>query len=536
MKLYHALKNGIRGLVVVATFSSLTGFAAVPTAEEIKAARPRIELLTKNDYKALKEKTKSEAQVGDALMEYVENEDKAPAKFLLLQDAFGMYVKAKVFDKAEATYSKAQADCGTEYALEVAKPWRSKLGGFANSKNPAAKELKARIDEDEKGFKQVRIVKAQLKKNPGDESLCEKLGFEYAAIGDWYSALAAFQTAPGEFAKIADWELGGGKGGDYTAAKVAEYWWKLADDHSRRRNVFQSVRLHAAMWYRTALDQKAFKGNDVKIIENLIAETEGYKGAEAHEAQAVNTNLETKEFDLGKGVKVEFVKCPAGTFRMGWPRQEVVDAGGNPEVVPPHDVVISKPFWISKYPVTFRLYSLLTNGKEMEDAVKRVKRRNVYRDFLAVFAERLGSRLPKRCVVRLPTEAEREYAMKAGGSGSAMFRKYDLTKQEKTKLAEANSNVRAMVPNGWGICGFRNGVAEMVEDLFDVREQDRGVSSFKGEHYYIGTYLKLAYAPSEKDPVRRGKFGIYIKDNGPCEKLELVEGQLHIVLGPELNK
>ena len=265
---------------------ALASFSAtIPTPEEIKAARQKLELLTKNDYKALKEKKKTEAEVGDALMEYVANEEKAPAKFALFQDAFAMYVKGKAFDKADDAYSKAQVEGGTEYALEVAKPTRSKLSGFATSKNPTAKELKARIDEDDKAFKQVRIVRNQLKKNPGDETLCEKLGLEYAAVGDWDGALAAFQTAPGEFAKIADWELGGGKGADCTAAKVADFWWKLAESHSRRKNVFQSIRLHAAMWYRLALDQKAYSGNDIKIIENLIAETEAYKGAEAQEAQ-----------------------------------------------------------------------------------------------------------------------------------------------------------------------------------------------------------------------------------------------------------
>ena len=519
----------INAVMIAVLCAVWSGFAVIPTAEEIKAARQKLELLTKNDYKALKEKKKTEAEVGDALMEYVANEEKAPAKFALFQDAFAMYVKGKAFDKADDAYSKAQVEGGTEYALEVAKPTRSKLSGFATSKNPTAKELKARIDEDDKAFKQVRIVRNQLKKNPGDETLCEKLGLEYAAVGDWDGALAAFQTAPGEFAKIADWELGGGKGADYTAAKVADFWWKLAESHSRRKNVFQSIRLHAAMWYRLALDQKAYSGNDIKIIENLIAETEAYKGAEAQEAQTTAkkiANLAPIVLQLnGKKNVIEFIGCPAGEFEMG----KSPCFNGASKL---HSVKITRPFWLGKFPITWRQWGRITGDNlELTPLRKAVGGVDVpvcdiaywkVNEVCAKLTKRYMKAIPSGYVFRLPTDAEWEYALKANcNDGNDPYVKsfYDVNcagdvcvtrKSIEEIAAKSDIDLKTTIhwqlplvkvgtkrPNAWGFCDMLGNGAEYVLDTLDRTKLDKSLLCAPGANYD-----QLKYANEEVDPLR----------------------------------
>ena len=188
--------------------------AEVPSAAEVREVGKYLDELTKGDRQSLSQKKTTKEQYGDALLGYAADEKKPAAKFALFKEAFKAYADVKSWEKADGVYSAAQAEGGTEYALAV----------VGNVIVPgAAKDLKTRIEDDKKSYRQIGIIKKKLKKSPGDEALCESLGLEYAAVGEWEKALAAFLTAPGEVAKVADWELN--KGSAYTAAKAAKFWW-----------------------------------------------------------------------------------------------------------------------------------------------------------------------------------------------------------------------------------------------------------------------------------------------------------------------
>ena len=265
-------KLTIRTVMIAALCAVCNAFAAIPSAEEIKAAAPKIEELTRNDYAALKAKKKTNVELGDVLVDYIVSGDKSATTYLLQQKAFQQYILGLAFDKADVVYSCAISLNGIEYALEVVRPTRSKLSGLATSKRPAAKALKDRIASDERAMQEVRLIKAKLKKDPGDEKLCEQLGFAYIVCGDWESALAAFQTAPGELPKIADWELSETKSKDYNAAKIAAFWWSIAEENSKNKSFERRVKAHAARWYVMALDSNQIEGVDAKIAEKRIEE------------------------------------------------------------------------------------------------------------------------------------------------------------------------------------------------------------------------------------------------------------------------
>ena len=57
-------------------------------------------------------------------------------------------------------------------------------------------------------------------------------------------------------------------------------------------------------------------------------------------------------FDLGRGVKIDFVLIPAGSFLMG-------DSKGDDEEKPVHRVTISKPFYLGKFAVTQQQWEAL---------------------------------------------------------------------------------------------------------------------------------------------------------------------------------
>lgn len=67
-----------------------------------------------------------------------------------------------------------------------------------------------------------------------------------------------------------------------------------------------------------------------------------------------NKENEEKVFTIEE-INLEMVKCPAGSFIMGSPENEV----GREECEIQHKVVISKAFYIGKYPVTQKQYKAI---------------------------------------------------------------------------------------------------------------------------------------------------------------------------------
>lgn len=478
----------------------------VPSDADVRAVGKYVEELTKGDLAQMRQKKITKEQYADALLGYAADEKKPAAKFALFREAFKVYVEAKGWEKAEGAYGAAQAEGGTEYAL--AAVGRTTIPG-------AAKELKARIEADRKSYKQIGILKSRLKKTPDDESLCESLGLEYAAVGNWNGALAAFLTAPGEVAKVADWELN--KGSAYTAAKAAKFWWDYAEDKPKSK--MEAVRLHAAMWYEIALGESAYSGNEAKIVQGRIDETKSYNGAAMQDKATLAKQVkELKPIVLplkGKTV-IEFVGVPAGEFTMGT---------GSPNTVKPHSVVISRQFWISKFQVTkeqwsaFRKIELTEYDKVMGGM--KVPQPASYLEamkFCDWLAKKFRSKLPSEYVVRLPTEAEWEYAVKANDVNkddwSAYVKRIAVQERDIRKRAEKARfdisdkkhwqlmpiEVGTKQPNGFGIFDMLGNGFELTLDTFDsdlvnnpAEPFNRGVND---------NQAALVYAEKEIDPLR----------------------------------
>ena len=113
--------------------------------------------------------------------------------------------------------------------------------------------------------------------------------------------------------------------------------------------------------------------------------------------------------DLGNGVTMKLVLIPAGTFTMGSPGTE---PGRGSEEGPQHAVTISKPSYMGIYPVTQEQYEQVmgTNPSRFKGASNPVE--TVSWDDATEFCKKLSQKTGKR--VRLPTEAQWEYACRAG--------------------------------------------------------------------------------------------------------------------------
>jgi formylglycine-generating enzyme required for sulfatase activity len=113
--------------------------------------------------------------------------------------------------------------------------------------------------------------------------------------------------------------------------------------------------------------------------------------------------------DLGNGVTMKLVLIPAGTFTMGSPATE---PGRSPDEGPQHEVTISKPFYMGIYTVTQMQYEQVmgANPSQYKGAGNPVEM--VSWDDATEFCKKLSQKTGKK--VRLPTEAQWEYACRAG--------------------------------------------------------------------------------------------------------------------------
>jgi len=115
--------------------------------------------------------------------------------------------------------------------------------------------------------------------------------------------------------------------------------------------------------------------------------------------------------DLGKGIGLDMVLIPAGRFSMG---SAVTEAGRDDDEGPEHLVILGQAFCMGRYPITQAQYKVVT-GKapsRFQDAGEnRPVERVSWRDAVA-FCEQLSA-ITNR-VYRLPSEAEWEYACRAG--------------------------------------------------------------------------------------------------------------------------
>ena len=168
-----------------------------------------------------------------------------------------------------------------------------------------------------------------------------------------------------------------------------------------------------------------------------------------------------------------FVPIPPGTFLMGSPPTEK----GRKDDETRHKVVLTKPFWMSVTEVTQRQYVevMMENPSELPD-VDRPVSHVTWKDAVAfchelTTRERRHDRLADNEVYRLPTEAEWEYACRAGSTEAYCFGG-DWRKLGDWAIYEENGGmapgeVAKRKPNNWGLYDMHGNVSEWCLDWHD---------------------------------------------------------------------
>lgn len=181
-------------------------------------------------------------------------------------------------------------------------------------------------------------------------------------------------------------------------------------------------------------------------------------------------------------------------------------AQGNPDERPPHQVQVSA-FLIDKFEVTHELFTKvqLPNPSHWQESLKKPVERVRWRDAKQYCNERSLLEGLKPCYnektmdwecdytangYRLPTEAEWEYAARAGTDGPYDFGQQDKLRQYAWFAANADQKTHPAgqkKPNRWGLYDLYGNVSEWCEDI------------------YSATYYKESPAVDPHGPANHGK-------------------------------
>jgi formylglycine-generating enzyme required for sulfatase activity/tRNA A-37 threonylcarbamoyl transferase component Bud32 len=179
---------------------------------------------------------------------------------------------------------------------------------------------------------------------------------------------------------------------------------------------------------------------------------------------------QTRTFNLGSGVTLEMVSIPGGSFQMGSPSGE---SGRESDEGPVHTVELDG-FWMGKFEVTQGQYQAVmgTNPSRFKGSNRPVEQVS-WNDAMA-FCRKLSSKTGK--TFTLPTEAQWEYACRAGTTGPFSFGNclstsdanyngnYPLSGCSKGTYRESTWDVGSGRANGWGLYDMHGNVLEWCLD------------------------------------------------------------------------
>ena len=202
---------------------------------------------------------------------------------------------------------------------------------------------------------------------------------------------------------------------------------------------------------------------------------------------------------LPGGATMEMIYCPPGEFMMGSPASE---AGRDDDEVQ-HRVKLTKAFWLGKYAVTQRQWKDVMGNNPSHWDGGNLPVENVSWEYCQKFIDKVNAQL--KCGARLPTEAEWEYACRAGtntayswgdvlngdkANCNGNYHPYGI--DEKGEYLERTVAVDKYAPNPWGFYCMHGNVWEWCSDWY-------------GADYYKWAPSNDPQGPaSGKERVRRG--------------------------------
>ena len=276
------------------------------------------------------------------------------------------------------------------------------------------------------------------------------------------------------------------------------------------------------------------------ILMGLTATT---RGAEKEGAGSAGSSI---KLDLGGGVALEAVFIPAGKFLMGRPADAKPYAWSHKNPLfddrPQHEVTISKAFYLGKYEVTNEQFEKVMgyiptkdrtpthpvagggfNPKKPVPLPDGLKTGTLTWHDMQTFCKKVSELAGK--TVRLPTEAEWEYAARAGGPPTVFDKKSFEESVGPKDLSRTPGPVGQHKPNPWGLYDMFGNVSEWTQDWLSTYTADAVVDpqgpakplaghphkvvrggGFYGDYTFAASTAKFAKEPT----LSRGDIGFRV--------------------------
>jgi formylglycine-generating enzyme required for sulfatase activity len=149
-----------------------------------------------------------------------------------------------------------------------------------------------------------------------------------------------------------------------------------------------------------------------------------------------------------------YVWIPPGTFRMGCSQG---DSECFDNEKPAHTVTLTRGFWIGQTPVTQAEYLKVMGSNPSKYHGAQLPAEEVTWDNAKAYCERIK--------MRLPTEAEWEYAARGGAAGARYAAVKDIA-WYNANAASATHLVAQKQPNAFGVYDILGNVREWVADWY----------------------------------------------------------------------
>ncbi|HEX3659585.1 MAG TPA: SUMF1/EgtB/PvdO family nonheme iron enzyme [Pirellulales bacterium] len=476
------------------------GKLPIPSAEGQREALKLIKELYKDEYAQAKQPEAKAALAEKLLNESQQTKDDATALYCVLQEARELAVEAA----SPALAERAIGMLAGHFAVEPLKELAASLDAMTDKPHPAdanhkiAEMALGRIEEtltadDFETAKQLadtalaagrkakdaaltkRVVEvgktvtaakqqwdgwhkgqAALAKTPDDTAANLAVGRYLALVqGDWEQGLV--HLAKGPDGPLKDLAAKGLKPPTEPAAlaELGDAWFAASDKAKGKDKA--DLRAGAAYWY--SLAEPGLTGLARTIVEKRLKDL---GGKVAIAPSASGKMPETIELALAPGVGMKFRLIPGGTFIMGTP-----GAAGK-ELA--HQVKITRAFYLGITEVTLAHWlAIMGNIPDTSQGDVRHPVENASWNDCQRFLERLNQTSAANMFrFRLPTEAEWEYACRAGttteyyfGDDPTLLSQYAWVKDNANGTTHPAGQLK---PNAWGLFDMCGNVFEICSD------------------------------------------------------------------------